>query len=55
MVEEGIIEENIMLFIDMQKLIANALKIMIKLRNLHILNIEMYIIYMDGQCPKSYL
>ena len=46
MVEKGIRQGYVTLFIDMQKLITNTRKIMIK--------IGMYIIYMDGQCRKSF-
>ena len=47
-------EEFVMQFIDMQKLMTNISKIMIKMENHHILNIGILIIYMVGQCRKSF-
>ena len=41
MVEKGSEEEYVTLFIDMQKLVTNTGKIMIKIKNRHILNIGM--------------
>ena len=54
MVEKGIREGYVMQFIDMQKLIANILKVMIKTKNHHILNTGMYIIYMVRKCRKGF-
>ena len=54
MEEKGIGEEYVTLSIDMQKLITNAWKIMIKTKNRHIFNIEILIIYVVGQCRKSF-
>ena len=31
-----------------------VIKIMIKIKNCHLFNIGMWIIYMDGQCRKSF-
>ena len=36
------------------KLMINTWKIMIKIKNYHILNIEIRIIYMAGQCCKNF-
>ena len=47
-------EEFVMQFIDMQKLMTNISKIMIKIENDHILNIGILIIYMVGQCHRSF-
>ena len=44
-----------MLFIDMQKVTINTLKIMIKIKNHHILGIETYVISLGEQCLRSYL
>ena len=43
------------LLIDMQNLKINTWKIMIKMKNRHILNIATEIICMVGQCCKKYL
>ena len=40
--------------IDMQKLIINTWKIMIKTKNRQIFNIEMQIFYMVEQCHESF-
>ena len=53
MVEKALEEEYVMQFISMQKLITNIRKIMIKIKNHHIFNTGMQIIYMVGQCGKS--
>ena len=44
-----------MQFISTQKLIINIWKIMIKIKNHHLLIIKMEIIYMDGQYRKRNL
>ena len=52
-VEKTSEEKYVTLVIDMRKLITNTWTIMIKIKNCHILNIVMWIIYVDGQCHKS--
>ena len=47
-------EQHITQFIDMQKLIINISKIMIRIKNRHILNIKMLITSMVGQCRQSF-
>ena len=54
MVEKILEEEYVTLFIDMLNLIKNTWKIMIIIKNRHIFNIGMKIIYMVGQCYKSF-
>ena len=52
MVEKSI-RGRIFLFIDVQKLITNTWKIMIKIKDRHILNIGMQIIYMVGHVARA--
>ena len=47
-------EQHITQFIDMQKLIINISKIMIRIKNRDILNIKMLITSMAGQCRRSF-
>ena len=47
-------EQHITQFIDMQKLIINISKIMIRIKNRHILNIKMLITSMVGKCRQSF-
>ena len=49
-----IVEKGIRGFINMPKPIRNIRRIMIKIKNHHILNIGMYIIYIVEQCRKSF-
>ena len=54
MLEKELQEGYVTLFIDMQKLITNMLKTIIKIKNCDIFNIGMQIIYIVGQCCKSF-
>ena len=54
MIEKGMEEEYVTLFIDTQNLITNTWKIMIKVKNRHIFNIGMQISCMVGQFRKSF-
>ena len=54
MLEKGIGEEYVTLFVDMQKLRTNKLKHYDKIKNDHVFNIGMQVIYMVGQCCKSF-
>ena len=54
MLEKGIGEEYVTLFIDMQKLRTNKLKHYDKIKNDHVFNTGMQVIYMVGQCCKSF-
>ena len=49
MVEKGIRDS----IINMQKLITYTWKIMIEIKDHHVINIGMSVIYMDGKCCKS--
>ena len=53
MVEKGI-WEGICHSIDIQNVIKNTWKIIIKIKNCHIFDIKMQIIYIVGQCHKSF-
>ena len=55
MVEQGTIRGICTLFINIIKLIPNILKIMTEIKNCQIFSIKVYIIYMVGQCRKSFL
>ena len=52
-VEKELEEEYVKQFVNIQKLITNIKKIIIKTKNRHILNIGMYIICMVGQCLQK--
>ena len=54
MVEKALEEEYVKQFINMQNLIADTGKVMIKKENHHILNIGIQIIYMVEQCHKNF-
>ena len=54
MVEKVLEEEYVTLLIDMQNLLTNTRKIMIKIKKNHIFNVGMKMIYMVEQCRKSF-
>ena len=54
MVEKILEEEHVTSFVDIQKLITNTWKIMIKINSHHIFNIGMKIVNMDGKCHKRF-
>ena len=54
MVEKVLEEEYVTLLIDMQNLLRNTRKIMIKIKKNHIFNVGMKMIYMVEQCRKSF-